>query len=144
MSPILWLVAGIVLIVAEMMSATFVLVWLGVAAIVTGLGAFVVHDLLLQVGIFGVLSIILLVLTRPLANKLRQRKTGYVSNVEHLVGERGVVISRIAPGGTGTVRVGSDVWSARGEEISDAMEAGEWVEVRTVRSATLVVRKMGD
>lgn len=141
MSPILWLVAGIVLIVVEMMSATFVLVWLGVAAIVTGLGALVVHDLLLQVAVFGVLSVVLLVLTRPLANKLRQRKTGYVSNVEHLVGERGVVISRIAQGGTGMVRVGSDVWSARGDRVTDSMEAGEWVEVRAVRSATLVVQK---
>lgn len=144
MSPILWLVAGIVLIVVEMVSATFVLVWLGVAAIVTGIGAFVVHDLLLQVGLFGVLSIVLLAVTRPLAKKLRQRKTGYVSNVEHLVGERGVVISRIPPGGTGTVRVGSDVWSARAERMADAMEAGEWVEVRMVRSATLVVQKTGE
>lgn len=140
-NPILWIVAGIVLIVVEMMSATFVLVWLGVAALVTGLGALFIHDLLMQVAIFGLLSVVLLALTRPLARKLRERKTGYVSNVEHLVGERGIVIGRIAEGRTGMVRVGSDVWSARGNKPTDAIEAGEWVEVKAVRSSTLVVEK---
>ncbi len=140
-SPILWIVAGIVLIVVEMVSATFVLVWLGVAAVITGLGALFIRDILLQVAVFSLLSLVLLALTRPLARKLRARKAGYVSNVDHLVGERGVVIGRIAEGRTGMVRVGSDVWSARGKQPTDAIDAGEWVEVRAVRSSTLIVER---
>ena len=142
MSPWVWIFLGIVLGIIEMTSTTFVILWIAVAALLTGITGFVMHNFVEQVIIFAILSIILLIVTRPLAKRYKKRGSKYSSNVEQLVGEKGIVISKVAAGKTGMVRVGSDMWSARGEDAAESMEVGEWVQVKAVHSSILIVGKL--
>ncbi len=142
MSPWIWILIGVVLSAVELSTTTFVLLWVGVAAIITGLLSFLVSGFAEQVIVFAVLAAVLLVVTRPLSVRLRTKKTTYISNVEGLTGERGIVVSKLANGQIGLVRVGSDVWSARAEPLDAAIVPGEWVEVVGVKSSTLSVRKL--
>jgi len=67
-----------------------------------------------------------------------QRGTS-VSNTASLVGQRGMVKSRLAP--TGTVQVASELWSAVSEG-SEAIEEDEEVEVVYTEGVILRVRKI--
>lgn len=144
MNPLVWIGVGLLLGVIELFSTTFVLMWIGIAAVIAGLVSFGLHAFGEQVGVFGLLSILLLALTRPLAKRWREKRNGngYVSDIEHLVGEKALVISRMRDGGTGMVRVGADVWSARCDSPNVSVDAGEWVEVKGVRSSTLIVKTL--
>lgn len=139
MNPLVWIVLGLGMGLIELFSTTFVLMWIAVASVVTGLLAFSMKQLGEQTAIFSVLTALLLLLTRPLVKRWRDKKSGFQSHISELVGERGVVISRIEAGKTGMVRVGSDVWSARSASSQDSFEPGQWVEIMEVRSSLLVV-----
>lgn len=143
MSAWTWILIGVILGAIELGTTTFVLMWIAIAALCTGFISFLWPNFTVQVSLFAVLSIALLLLTRPLSKRLRNRKTTYVSNVGRLVGEQGLVTERMADGQPGTVRVGSEVWTARADPLDDVIESGEWVAVIAAESATLRVRKLG-
>ncbi|MCY0869011.1 MAG: NfeD family protein [Firmicutes bacterium] len=144
MSPFVWILVGVFCGAVEVISITFVLMWIGAAAIATGIVSFFVPAFGWQVLVFALLSVGLLILSRPLVRRWRTSKTNYVSNVEALVGERGVVIERVTGTESGLVRVGSDVWSARSEPPDETFEAGEPVRVRRVKSTLLLVTGADD
>ncbi len=143
MGSLIWLILAVVLGAIELMSTTFILLWVAIAALITGLLGLLVHSFGAQLSVFAVLSVILLLLTRPLVR--RWRGTGastYQSNVQQLVGEQGIVVTRLSGGRTGMVRVGNDVWSARGDLSDTQMEPGERVRVVAVKSSLLIVSKV--
>ena len=143
MGALVWLVLAVVLGAIELMSTTFILLWVAIAALVTGLLGLLVHSFVAQLGVFAVLSVVLLLLTRPLVRRWRNAGAPtYQSNVQRLVGEQGIVVTRLAGGKAGMVRVGNDVWSARGELSDIQLEPGERVRIVAVRSALLIVSKI--
>jgi membrane protein implicated in regulation of membrane protease activity len=129
-----WVVVGIILIIAEMASFTFYLLWLGVGALAAALTAWIVPDsLLVQVIVGGVVTIALTVFTRPLTRKVRQSR-GFKDAIDELVGKRGEVMEAITPETMGIVKVGTESWSATGDE---PIAKGESVKV-VRRSSTVV------
>ena len=93
--PWSWIVAGIVLLALEVVGAGGILLWMGVAGIVTGL-IVLIHpiDWPLQWLVFGVLSLVAIVLwlrwqrgktvqsDRPYLNRRADRFTGQVAMLE--------------------------------------------------------------
>jgi membrane protein implicated in regulation of membrane protease activity len=136
-----WVILALALGVIELLSTTFVLLWIAVAALITGIFTLVVPSLGSQVVVFGLLSLILLLVTRRFSARWRMGKTSYVSRVEHLVGETGIVVMPVTSVKAGMVRIGSEVWSARAEAISEPISSGEWIEVVSVESSIVVVRR---
>lgn len=142
MSPFVWLGLALVLGIIELMSTTFILLWVAIAAVVTGILSFPMQAFAWQLALFVVLSVILLLATRPLVRRWRTpSKVTYLSNVQALEGETGIVVSRIAGGQAGLVRIDGQVWSARADDPALQLEKGEWVKVRSAKSAFLIVER---
>lgn len=109
---LLWLVIGVILVVAEMATLTFYLLWLGIGCFVAALVAWLAPGSpLLQVIIGGAAAVGLTLFTRPLTRKVRQAK-GFKDAIDQLVGKYGEVVEPISPGSMGLVRIGSETWSA--------------------------------
>lgn len=114
-----WLALGLALLVAEVAvgGASF-LMWIGFAALATGVLALVVPLLgwQLQLVIFGIGSVASVFLWRRYvkdrdtaeAPVLNQRDAGYVGRVVHL--EEAIV------GGRGRVRIDDTLWTVRGKD----------------------------
>lgn len=137
----MWMVAGVVLFILELVSMTFFLLWIGVAAIITGVVAIGVPTLWVQWLVFAIASVVLLIATRPLARSVHGSVT-QPSNVDAMMGSRALVIEAIDPlKNSGRVRVGSEEWRARAEE-----RIGEevWTEIIGLEGTTLVVRRAVD
>lgn len=110
----LWLVGGLVLLSAEMIAPGVYLLWIGLAALLTGLLAFAL-PLPAELGAFALLSVAATYLGRgwyrshpvtssdPLLNDRSARLIGEIVTVVEAVDD-----------GRGRVTVGDGIWSARG------------------------------
>ncbi len=133
----IWMIAGVILLILELLSMSFFMLWIGVAAILAGVVAVFVPIAWVQWLVFAILTLILLLATRPLARSIHGSVT-QPSNVDAMIGKRALVIEAIDPRkNMGRVRVGSDEWRARAEQ---AIPVDVWVEVISVEGTTLTVR----
>ena len=92
----------------------------------------------LQVIIFFVVSICLLVFTRKIF--VEKLKTGSEkTNVDALIGTKGIVVQPIRPFAVGQVKVNGQVWSAVGKTPETDIEQGREVKVHAIEGVKLVV-----
>src|SRR6059058_3483707 len=109
---LLWLIVGIALMIAEVLSGDFVLIMLGVGALF-GAGADVLTgNLVIDVAVFAVASVGMLVLVRPALKRRFLAGPIHHTGIEALIGARAVVVSTVDHE-AGRVKLAGDVWSAR-------------------------------
>jgi inner membrane protein len=109
-----WLVAGFILLIAELLTAGgFFLAFFGLGAMITGalLYAHLIGSGLAQWLTFSVSSVVLLLLFRNRLLKLIPPKGGDADQ-DTLVGKSALVIEAMAPGSTGKVELRGTPWSA--------------------------------
>jgi membrane protein implicated in regulation of membrane protease activity len=137
--PYHWLALAAILIGIEMVMPTQYLIWPGIAAIVTGLVAFAVAiDWPAQTGIFGVLSIILVVGSHYMPKQAIEAVRALNQRTDHIVGHKAIVTEDFR-NGHGAVSVGDTRWSAESVDGSD-YASGTRVEVVAAESTLLKVK----
>jgi membrane protein implicated in regulation of membrane protease activity len=135
---LIWILAGVGLLVAEMLVPGVYLLWIGIAAIGTGL---VVLALDPSFGATVVVFLALLAAGIGVALVLRKRQHPQVrvnTPDAGLVGRLGTITERTPAGAR--VRVGDSDWAAR---IAGAADVGETVRVDGVDGTVLVVSRVG-
>ena len=133
----LWMIGGVLLLIAEIIAPGIFLVWIGIAAIVTGIFAQLFSiGLAGQLGLFALYAVIsVLVGRRIYAVKGIDSHDHKLNNpAARLIGKRVVVVSTIDEDG-GRVRVGDSEWSARGGPA----EPGDRVRITGVDGNCLIV-----
>lgn len=140
MVAICWLLLFLVLLVFEIISLGLTTIWFAAGALVAFVASLAGANLIIQVILFIVVSVLLLALTRPIAVKyLDNNKTK--TNVDELIGKKVEVITRIDNlKGTGEARINGEIWIARsqGEDI----EAGELAEIVSIEGVKLILKKI--
>jgi membrane protein implicated in regulation of membrane protease activity len=137
-AALIWLVIGIALIAAEVVSGDLVLLMLGLGALVGAGSAALTGNPVIDVAVFAVASIGLLVLARPALKRRFLSGPGVKTNTEALVGTKAVVVATVDPQG-GQVKLGGDVWSARSFIDGQVIQPGTPVTVVEISGATAVV-----
>jgi membrane protein implicated in regulation of membrane protease activity len=141
MTPaVIWLILGLVLIAAEVLSGEFVLLMLGGGALAAAAASAVVPDnVLVGTGVFAVASVLLLFAVRPaLRRRLDRGMDHTVMHSKALVGVTALVVARV-DGHGGRVKIGGDLWSARSFDGHHVIEEGEKVTVMQISGATALV-----
>jgi membrane protein implicated in regulation of membrane protease activity len=136
----IWLTFGVLLAGFEMLLPGYYMIWLALAAIITGvLAGLTGMGPAVQVVSFVVLALITVYSARrflsdnpiasadPLLNRRGAR----------MVGQTAQVVQPIAHG-SGRVRVGDGEWNAKGADVA----AGEWVRITGCEGVTLVVEPL--
>jgi len=145
---IFWAILGAVLVVAEVFTSGFVLLWFGIGALAAGLAGFLgVNSIILQFLIFAIVSIALTAASRTIfVNYFSREKSGgdLKSGVESLPGKIGTVVSSSRGAmHEGAVKVFGSTWTAYADEGEEPLEAGDRVEVTRVQGASIYVRRIG-
>src|SRR5690242_14133970 len=104
MTAVLWLVAGLVLLGAEVVTGTFVLLMLGGGALVAAGAALLGLNLVGSAAVFAVASVLLLAGRSPLRRQLERNVPHTPTAAEALVGGTGVVVARV-DGHGGRIRI---------------------------------------
>ncbi len=143
---ILWVVLGVILIVAEIFTLGFVLLWFGIGAIVAALAALAGFGYPLQFLLFFIVSIALTAASRTIFTNFltRQIEDGgsHKSGADSLPGQIGtVVVSSQGALSEGAVKVYGSTWTAYPAEGEEPLEAGARVVVESVRGASIYVRR---
>ena len=135
-----WLSVGVALGVIEMLAPGFFLMWLGVAAIIVGLIAWVLPiSLPLQVGLFAVLSVLTVYAGKRFLkdNPIQSDDPALNDRGARLTGEIVTVVEAIADG-RGRVKVGDSEWNVRGADAP----VGAKVRVTGAEGAVLKVEPL--
>jgi len=144
---ILWCVLGAILIVAEVFTSGFVLLWFGIGALVAAFAGIIgINSLGLQFLIFVLVSIGLTAASRTIfVNYFSREKTGESlrTGVDALPGKIGTVVSSSRGAmQEGAVKVFGSTWTAYPAEGEEPLEAGERVTVERVQGASIYVRRI--
>ena len=133
-----WIICAVIFAVLEGVISGLVTIWFTIGGGAAAAAA-VIAPIPVQIVVFFVVSIVLLIFTRPiLVNKL---KVGREKNyTEQLEGKLGLVVEEIKPFNSGQVKVRGIVWTAVGETDQFAAKAGEKVEIVGVEGVKLIVK----
>ncbi len=136
----IWLAVLIVSILVEAGTMGLVSIWFAAGALVSwALAMFGVNEWI-QCLAFVLVSGLLLFFTRPLVKKYVTPKI-QPTNVDAIIGREGIVCEAIRPlEGTGQVKVGGQIWSARTDEQTDCIPEGTIVTVLRVEGVKLFVQ----
>lgn len=144
---IFWLLLGVGLIIAEVFTLGFVLLWFGVGAIVAAIVGllFPGGGFLLQFLVFAIVSITLTAMSRTIFSKyLSHRDEDTVKmGVDSLPGQIGMVT--VASKGAlheGAVKVYGSTWTAFPIDGETELTEGEKVEVVSVKGSSIYVRRI--
>lgn len=135
-----WLALGLVLAIGEMTIPGVFLIWLALAALATGVAAWIVPIALpVQVAVFAGLAILSVFAGRNWlrANPVEPADPKMNDRGARAVGET-VVVTQVIEGGSGRVRLGDSEWLARGPDA----EPGTRMRVSGHDGAVLTVEHL--
>lgn len=134
----LWLIAGLLLSIAEIVAPGFYLMWVGFAALLTAAAAAFGLGFAGQFVLFAVLSVLTVYIGR------RYFQTNAIKSEDPLLNDRGArlvgsVVTAVEPVDAtgGRVKVGDSIWSARGTPA----QAGERLRVTACDGSVLIVER---
>lgn len=144
---IFWTILGALLIVAEIFTTGFVLLWFGIGALAAALAALAgVSSIPVQFLIFAIVSIALTAASRTIfVNYFSRERTGgdLKSGMEALPGKVGTVVSSSRGAlHEGAVKVYGSTWTAFPVDGEEPLEAGDRVVVERVQGASIYVRRV--
>lgn len=142
---IFWLILGVVLIIAEVFTLGFVLLWFGIGAVVAAFVGLLGGGFLLQFLVFAIVSVALTAMSRTIfAKYLSHHDDNAVKmGVDSLPGQVGTVT--VASKGAlkeGAVKVFGSTWTAYPIDGETDLAEGEKVEVVNVKGSSIYVRSV--
>jgi membrane protein implicated in regulation of membrane protease activity len=139
----LWLIfvgAGLLFILLELILGVDTgldLVFIGSAFVLGGLVTWPGHSWVLSLIVTAIICVAYVVLGRRYVHRWTAVKTAR-TNIDAIIGRKGIVLKNIASNVDGRVRVGNERWRARAEED---INEGDEIVVTGVTGATLLVEK---
>lgn len=134
----IWILLAVLLAVGEVLTLTFFLGAIAVAALVAGLLALAGVGVVVQLIVFIAASAGSVLLVRPLARRHLRTPAALRTGTAALVGARAVVLQRVDADG-GQVKIGGEVWTARAYFEDQVIDEGKRVEVAKIDGATALV-----
>lgn len=137
-AAIVWFALMVMLILIEANTVTLVSIWFATGALVALIASLLDAQLWLQMVLFFVVSVVLLLLLRPITRKHFTPKLTK-TNVDSVIGSTGVVTASIDNVmAAGTVKLGAMEWTARSTS-GQVIEAGTLVTVDKIEGVKVFV-----
>jgi len=143
---IIWLALTAVLLIIEIATLGLTTIWFAAGALFAFFAALLGMNQGIQIGVFVVVSVVLLFFTRPLAVKYLNTKT-IKTNTEALVGKTARVIVDINNlKSQGQVVINGLEWTARSSDDTVVFKIGDAVTIVGIEGVKLIVegQKKGD
>lgn len=138
---LIWLGVLIVLLLVEIFTLGLTTIWFAGGALLAFVAAEFGAPLPVQIVLFLVVSLVLLIFTRPVALKYFNAKRTK-TNSESLVGKKAVVTKEIDnSAAVGEVMINGLVWTARTPEFSGNIAEGSTVTIKAIDGVKLIVEE---
>lgn len=134
---LIWFIVFLVMLIVELMTVNLVSIWFSIGALGAMLTAYFTDSIVIQIIVFIVVSIISLLITKPLVKKFK----GFditPTNSDRVIGKTGEVTKKIGNNSYGEVKVFGNTWTATSKEVIDV---GEKVKVLNIEGVKLIVER---
>lgn len=133
-----WIILAIIFLIGELLTGGFYLLSIGIGAIAATILNYLQFSITIQIVAFILITLIFILISRPLYGKLNRNAVDKKSNTERLIGLKAKVIKDIDPYNIGSINVNGEHWKAfSDEEISE----GEEVQIIGIDGVKLKVKK---
>lgn len=140
-AALIWLIAGLGLAGAEALTGDMSLLMLSGGALAAAGSSWLLGLPLWADGaVFGVVSVLLLVLLRPVLRRRLTSGAGLLDPVKALEGKPALVLEPVSRH-HGQVKLDGEVWTARPYQDDEVYQPGDQVTVMHIDGATAVVWK---
>lgn len=114
--PFIWIGFAIIMAVCEAATTQLVSIWFVLGAICAAITTVFTPSILIQLAVFLVVTLISMLVTRPLVKKLRNKNAVQTTNSDSLIGNIGVTLTDISDAqSVGQVKISGKEWSARSD-----------------------------
>ena len=139
MTMISWLVVLVVFIAIELNTMALTTIWFAGGALAAFFVAFAGFSVKTQLVVFLIVSLLMLIFTRPFASKFINKGT-VKTNVDGLIGKKARVTAEINNQfSLGAAVVGGQEWTARTEDDECIVPVGTMVLIKGIRGVKLIV-----
>lgn len=136
----MWLIIILFLGFIEAITVNLVTIWFVISGIVSLILSFFIDDFIVQFSVFVILGILLLITTRSWLNKVFKINK-YKTNLDRVIGMRGIVTEKITKNSPGEVKVDGKRWMA----VSDkTINVDNDVKILEIDGVKLKVEKWED
>ena len=132
-----WFIAFVILLVIELVTVNLVTIWFAIGAVAAIITTIFTDSILIQCIIFTVVSVISLLITKPLIKKFKKFEVE-PTNSDRVIGKVGEVTQKIGRNKYGEVKVYGNTWSASSIQV---INVDERVKVLSIDGVKLVVEK---
>lgn len=143
MELIYWLILFIIFVLIEIITLGLTTIWFAGGSLVALIASLLGANLVVQVILFLIVSLVLLIFTRPYAKRFINNSTTK-TNVEEISGKTAKVIEHIDNlNATGLVMLNGLEWMARSVD-GTVIPKGSVVVIEEVEGVKLIVKKKGE
>ncbi len=143
MEPFYWLIALAVFLIIEIITLGLTTIWFAGGALVAFILAIFGVPVLVQIAIFLIVSIVLLVFTRP-AVEQKLNSSRFKTNVNSMIGKEGKVMETVDNfNEKGVVIVNGQEWTARSSSDDLVIPEGSKVVVDAIKGVKAFVSIAG-
>lgn len=141
MMAYVWIALAIVMVLVEITTVQLVSVWFMVGALCAALTTLFTDSIVIQLAVFVGVSLLALLVTRPLVRRLKENRVQLRTNIDRLPGEKGVMLKPVEnTESVGQAKVLGKVWSVKTD--NPPLKEGDTVRVIAVDGVKLIVEKV--
>lgn len=135
----IWMAAAVVFLIIELASPTLIFISFVIGSLAGGvLSYFRPDELVWQIGLFVVVSLIILPFSQRMARKIT-KEAPLKSNADRMIGEIALVTKEIDPDLGGQVKYEGELWQARATET---IASKEKVRILTLSGTHVTVERL--
>ena len=110
-----WIIIFIILLIIEILTVNLITIWFAVGALGAIITSIFTDSILIQTLIFILVSILSLIITKPLIKKFKLNEKE-PTNLDMVIGKTAIVIKDIKPLENGEVKIDGKIWTATSDE----------------------------
>ena len=135
---LIWLIIAVFFLGVEWVTVELISIWFTGASLISMVLALLNLEIGWQIAGFCVVSILLIIFTRPVVARYLKRNESR-TNVDSLIGEVGTVTKDIVPDDRGEVKIKGQYWLAISSN-NKLIETGTKVSILAIEGAKLIVK----
>lgn len=137
-AAVIWILAAGLLAIIEAFTLGLTTIWFAGGAVCASAAAMFGAPVIVQIAVFLAISVLLLVITRPIVKRRLNDRTEK-TNVEAIIGQEGIAEEDISQYVNGQVRADGKIWSATCE--TGEIKKGKVVIIKSIKGVTLTVEE---
>lgn len=137
-AAVIWILAAGLLAMIEAFTLGLTTIWFAGGAVCASAAAMFGAPVIVQIAVFLAISVLLLVITRPIVKRRLNDRTEK-TNVEAIIGQEGIAEEDISQYVNGQVRADGKIWSATCE--TGEIKKGKVVIIKSIKGVTLTVEE---